>query len=264
MFEAVINAGVLKDSLDTISQLIGEGNLKVGEDGLRLEAVDRGMVAFVDLHISKEAFDSFQADKEQNIGLNLENLLSMIKHIKGDDISGKIKLGLSEDGRRLNVTNIKYLPPSKKDGAPSENYRSNFFLPLIEIPKGEIIDLSKLKPPAKIQLECSFLEECITTVGSISDHVVIEATPDSFYIKAEGNGRKIEMRANRGKAAISINSQDTVKSSFSLEYLKKMMKASKISDVVSMELGKDYPMKLEFKQPDRVRISFVLAPRVEE
>ena len=246
MFKAIISAGTLKDTLEVISQIVGEGKFRVTEDGIRLDAVDRSMVAFIDLHISKEAFDSFEADKEQSMGINIENFLGLIKRVKSDD---KIALKLSEGKLMVTI-----------DG----DYIRNFSLPLIEIPQGETIDISKLKPPAKVQLKASFLEDGISDAGSISDHVVLEATPDSFHLRAEGNGSRIEVRADRGKAAITISSPETVKSSFSLEYLKKMLKASKISDVVNVELGKDYPLKTEFNQPDKVKVAFVLAPRVEE
>ena len=40
-----------------------------------------------------------------------------------------------------------------------------------------------------------------------------------------------------------------------VEYLKKMMKASKISSKMSLKLGNDYPMKVEFSG-DKVKIEF--------
>jgi hypothetical protein len=54
-----------------------------------------------------------------------------------------------------------------------------------------------------------------------------------------------------------------VKARYPLEYLKKMMKAAKIADIVSLQFGQDYPMKIEFKN-EKCQLSFVLAPRVSE
>ena len=42
-----------------------------------------------------------------------------------------------------------------------------------------------------------------------------------------------------------------------------MIKGSKISDKVKLNLGTDYPMKLEFKG-DNIALNMVLAPRVSE
>jgi hypothetical protein len=55
-----------------------------------------------------------------------------------------------------------------------------------------------------------------------------------------------------------------MRSRYPLEYLKKMMKASKFSDKVLLEFSNDYPLKLIFKDIDKIHLSFVLAPRVEE
>ena len=54
-----------------------------------------------------------------------------------------------------------------------------------------------------------------------------------------------------------------VKARYPLEYLKKMIKAAKIADSVSVNFGQDYPMKIEFKN-DLCQLSFVVAPRVSD
>ena len=54
-----------------------------------------------------------------------------------------------------------------------------------------------------------------------------------------------------------------IKSKYSIEYLKKMMAGSKLAEEVSIQFNKDYPLKLEYKTVDKVMLSFVLAPRVE-
>ncbi|MCK5107122.1 MAG: hypothetical protein KAQ83_00160, partial [Nanoarchaeota archaeon] len=64
---------------------------------------------------------------------------------------------------------------------------------------------------------------------------------------------------------IKCNTQDTVRSKYSIEYLKKMINGSKISGDgnVLIQFNKDYPLKLEYKTINKVQITFILAPRVE-
>ena len=59
------------------------------------------------------------------------------------------------------------------------------------------------------------------------------------------------------------NSEDKVKAKYSIEYLKKMITASKLTNEVRIQFNKDYPLKLEYKAVDKLLLSFVLAPRVE-
>jgi hypothetical protein len=44
--------------------------------------------------------------------------------------------------------------------------------------------------------------------------------------------------------------------------LKKIIKGSKLSDKVSLEFGKDYPLKIEYKVLDKLQLATILAPRV--
>ena len=43
-----------------------------------------------------------------------------------------------------------------------------------------------------------------------------------------------------------------------------MIGAKKLADTVTVKLGQDFPMRMEFTQPDQAQLNFVLAPRIEE
>jgi DNA polymerase III sliding clamp (beta) subunit (PCNA family) len=83
-------------------------------------------------------------------------------------------------------------------------------------------------------------------------------------LQAEGelNQAKIEMKEDES-TRISMNGDERVKAKYSIEYLKKMINGSKLSDEVIIQFNKDYPLKLEYKTVDKVMLSFILAPRVE-
>ena len=42
-----------------------------------------------------------------------------------------------------------------------------------------------------------------------------------------------------------------------------MIGASKLSENVEIRFNKDYPLKIDFKAVDKLLLSFILAPRVE-
>jgi len=54
-----------------------------------------------------------------------------------------------------------------------------------------------------------------------------------------------------------------IKSKYSIEYLKKMVIGGKLADKVSISFNNDYPLRLDFKAVDKMMLSFILAPRVE-
>ena len=49
-----------------------------------------------------------------------------------------------------------------------------------------------------------------------------------------------------------------------IDYLKKMAKGSKLADSAILEFGKEYPLRLEYVLVDKLKLSFILAPRVDE
>ena len=62
----------------------------------------------------------------------------------------------------------------------------------------------------------------------------------------------------------SRSREKNVKSKYSIEYLKKISKASKLADNVLLQFSNDYPLKAEFKAKDKLDLVFILAPRVSE
>ena len=62
---------------------------------------------------------------------------------------------------------------------------------------------------------------------------------------------------------IKIEASEKVKAKYSIEYLKKMIGAGKLSENVELKFNKDYPLKIDFKAVDKLLLSFILAPRVE-
>ena len=50
---------------------------------------------------------------------------------------------------------------------------------------------------------------------------------------------------------------------YSTEYLKKMAKSSVLSDTAIIQFSSDYPLKIDFKSLNKLQMSFILAPRIE-
>jgi len=248
MFKATISdVSLLRDSIDTISQLIGEGIFNLTKNGISLVATDRAMVAVVKFELKKSAFDDYKCDKDTSIGVNIENFLQILKRAKSTD---KITLELSEDNSKLKIE-------MKGEGV------RKFSIPLLDISKGEIPDIDQLDFSAKMQVKTSVMEEGINDADIISDSVILESDGKVLTLKTEGDSSSVESKIDKNSGLIEITG-DSVRSRYALEYLKKMIKAGKISETTSLQMGRDFPLKLEFVKPDKVSMSFVLAPRVED
>ena len=138
-----------------------------------------------------------------------------------------------------------------------------FNLPIIELEEKEQ-KVPDLKFPVTVKTSSSVLNEAIADVDVVGESVAFIAEPEKFTLQAEGdlNQAKIEIRQD-DITKVSTNSDEKVKAKYSIEYLKKMISGSKLSEDVIIQFNKDYPLKLEYKTVDKVMLSFILAPRVE-
>ncbi len=247
MFSAEIaDAKVLRDSIDTISQIIDEGSFKIKKEGIELLATDRAMVAVVDFRLASAAFQKYECDAETRISLNLSNFLTVLKRT-----SGSLEMKVSEDGSKLELT------------VAGDSVR-NFSIPLMAASSEDIPPVSQLEFPASAEVKAAVMEEGIADADIIADSVVIEMGESGFKMRAEGDSSKTDLKVDKGSGTlISLDAKDTVKSRYPLDYLKKFIKAAKIADTAKIQFGNDYPMKLELKGND-VYLAMVLAPRVEE
>jgi len=136
-------------------------------------------------------------------------------------------------------------------------------LPIIDIEEKEQ-KVPELQFPVTVKTSASVLNEAIEDADIIGESVAFMAEPGKLVIEAEGDLSKarIELSEDENTKIIS-DSKDKIRAKYSVEYLKKMVNGSKLADTVSIQFNTDYPLKLEYKEVDKVMLSFILAPRVE-
>ncbi len=248
MFKAILNGpALLVDPLASIAELIDEGIFKITSTGISLVAADRAMVAVADFHLSKNAFESFEIDSDQSMGLNITNLLSVLKRA-----SGKDTLEFDLSGNRLSI--------KMKNGGTRR-----FVVPLIQLTQEEIPQIEQLEFSSRAELSPDVLQSGIEDAEIVSDSVMFHTSPDKFVMRSEGDVSSAELELVTGNShLISLQADSDTKSRYPLDYLRKMVKAAKIADSVLIQFGQDYPMKLSFRAGDKASLQFVLAPRVSE
>jgi proliferating cell nuclear antigen len=248
MFKATItDVSLLTNSISTIAELIDDGVFKISSSGISMTAADRAMVAVVDFKILSTAFEKYDLDKEQAIGLNISNLLSVLKRASGED---KATFNLQDAKLEIVLENAS---------------RRRFVLPLLDLSQEEVPPVDQLEFTSKAQLSPRILESGVADAEVVSDSVLFEATPTRFGMRAEGDISSSQLELEKGNEALmELKVDGEVKARYPLDYLKKMIKAAKIADSIAVEWGQDYPMRLSFKAMDKVSLTFILAPRVSE
>ena len=108
------------------------------------------------------------------------------------------------------------------------------------------------------------MTEAIEDVSVVAESVTFLGEKGLLSVKAEGDLSKafIEIKPD-DTTIIKTTSNDKLKAKYSLEYLKKMIPGGKLAENVSLYFNNDYPLKLEYKLKDKLSLSFILAPRVD-
>ncbi len=247
MLKAVLtNVSLFKDSLTAIAQIIDEAVFKFKPEGIELIAADRAKVAAVDFKLKKEAFDEYECKKEVDVGLNLDNLLKVVKRVKKTE---NMEIRVNEEENRVEII------------AKGRSTRT-FALPILELSEEELPPIEKLQFSAKVEIETEIVEEGIEDADTIADSVVFQASGKEFTMLAEGDSSKVQLKVDSSQDP-ELVIEGEAKARYPVDYLKKFMKASSISNRVKISFGTDYPMKLEF-DAESVHLAFILAPRVEE
>lgn len=233
----------LKDSIAIISELVSEGRFKITKDSIELIAMDPANVAMVIFKLLSSAFVEYKVDKDVELTINLSNLKSILRRTKPSDM---VTLELEENRLKIQIK-----------GASTRS----FLLPLIDIEEKQQ-KIPELNFPVNIKTTSEVLNDAIEDVDVVGESVMFEVNKDKFIISSEGDlsQAKIEIKESQDT---KINAKDNVKSKYSIEYLKKMIGGSKLADHVDIYFNKDYPLKLDYKTVDKVQLSFILAPRVE-
>ena len=236
----------LKESISIISDLVNEARFKINENAMELVAMDPANVAMVVFKLLSSSFTEYEVKKDTELAINLSNFKQILRRASPKDM---LTLEMDADNRlkiELRGTTTR-----------------TFNLPIIELEEKEQ-KVPDLKFPVTVKTTSSILNEAIADVDVVGESVAFIAEPKKFTLQAEGdlNQARIEIKEDDA-TKVSTNTDEKVKAKYSIEYLKKMINGSKLSDEVIIQFNKDYPLKLEYKVVDKVMLSFILAPRVE-
>ena len=228
-------------AIELISELVTEVRLKVNEFGMSITAMDPANVSMIGFKIPRSAFTQFEVGKEE-LGINLENLKKVLKRC-----GTKSSLILEKKENMLNIL-------------IQDRIKRNFSLSLIEIESEDINfneKTSRMEFVSRVELSSLDLIDSIEDCAVVSDACSFIIENGKFIIESKG--------LNSARAEFSDDSTITgenCKSRYSLEYLSKFVKGSKLCDKTVLNFSQDHPLKMDIRA-NNIELNFILAPRVE-
>lgn len=231
---------LFSEIISIISEMVLEVRIKVNNEGMSILAIDPANVAMISFKLPASAFSEIKVDNEEVLGVSLDSLKAVLRRVKPGSV---LTITRQENELKLLI---------------QDKINKEFNLALIEI-EGDEKQIPNLDFVSKIEMPSLDFAEAIEDCSVVADSCSFISEPDKFLINAKGslNSFKSEFTGD----AIDIQAQEA-NSKYSLEYLQKMIKATKITDKVKINFSNDYPLKLEFTTPF-IELSFILAPRVD-
>ncbi|MBT4135851.1 proliferating cell nuclear antigen (pcna) [archaeon] len=234
------NPKIFSEIISIISELVLEVRIKVNREGMSIQAIDPANVAMISFKLPSSAFSELEIENEEVLGVSLDSLKAVLRRVKAGSV---LIITKQENELRLQI---------------QDKVKREFNLALIDI-ETEEKELPNLDFSSKIEMPSLDFAEAIEDCGVVADSCSFVSEPDKFVMKAKGslNSFKSEFSSDELNIEAENNS-----SKYSLEYLQKMVKATKITDKVKVNFATDYPLRLEFITPF-IELAFILAPRVE-
>ena len=222
-----------------MSELVSEVKLKVNKNGLSAIAVDPATVALVSFRIPAETFMLFESGEEE-LALKLDEFKQILRRAEAGN---SISLEKKDNKLLVSIEN---------------EVKRNFTLSLINLDEEErgIPVLDKFS--SKVEMSSSIFQKAIEDASIVSDSCLFLTKDNKFIIEAKGDLSSCILEFDLNKAKFSGDA----KSKYSLEYLQKFIKATKLSDSLKIKYGNDYPARFDFN--GNVEMTFILAPRSEE
>ncbi|HSU72500.1 MAG TPA: proliferating cell nuclear antigen (pcna) [Candidatus Binatia bacterium] len=240
------DASYLKDSISVISELVNEARFKITKDAIELIAMDPANVAMVIFKLLSSCFTEYDVPKDQEVAINLASLKQVLKRASPSDV---LTLEISAENKL--VIELK------------SNTTRTFQLPIIDLEEKEQ-RVPNLNFPVNVSTSSTVLNDAISDVDIVAESVSFSADGDRFIVSAEGDLSKAHIDVKQGdETNIRSERKTKVKAKYSIEYLKKMIQAAKLAERVEIHFDDNYPLRLDYKVIDKLSMSFILAPRVE-
>ena len=236
------NPSILKDTFEAISHIIDECELTCTADGITINALDKSHITFIQLEYHKTLFDEYQAEDEQLL-VDTNELMKILKRCKNNDI-----LIFETDNHNLIIT---------MKGDSTKQFKLRLIDQEYQTPVPPTIDY-----PVGLEVPSELIKDSLDDCNIYGENIVFTVDEDYLHIcssTSDGLFGDTHIKYIHGE-----NIHEVVRSSYSIEKLKDIFRASKVSKTCTLLLGDSLPLTVKFKLPsDDGEVGFLLAPRIE-
>ncbi len=234
-----------KELIVALSKILDEAKLSLTRTGLRIVGMDPAKVAYIEVHMPREAFLEYEIEEDREVveaGFNLGVLEDILEGRKGNPV----EMVIAQDKVLVSV-----------EGAVIRR----FLLPNLEVAVEELGEV-ELEHDVKAVVISDVLKKAISDIKAVSDIVEIEADENQIVLRSTGEaGPKVTLRLTRESSAlIDLEARNPSRAKYDVSYLENTLNLCKVAESVELMFSTDKPLELNFKSPDGSTVRYILAP----
>jgi len=296
MFECTLTSGDLfRKIVAALSDLVEQGNFMVDSNMISFQGMDSSHVSLVALQLTESGFEGYRCDHDQCLGIQFSALNKILKCMTAKD---SLSIQARDDG---DVVSFIFESPDSKRYSNFELKLNDIDQEQLGIPQTEYATTIKM-PSAEFQRICRDLSAIgdTVTISATKDGVKFSVNGDigsgdmtlKGLINASGLKKKIKDEADAETQmdceeetndvpvaniddddedcdgnldnAVMITLEEMVTQTFSLRYLNNFTKATGLSDKVTLRMGAEVPLEVEYKIADFGSLRYYLAPKIDD
>ncbi|MEM4348655.1 MAG: proliferating cell nuclear antigen (pcna) [Candidatus Anstonellaceae archaeon] len=245
MFKIIVDdARRYKNAIDAIVNLIDEGILEIGRDGLFLRALDPSHISMVVFSMSASAFSHYEAPlPPAKVGLNFDNFAKILSR--------------SRPGEKLEITQAENKLQLRFIG---QRRKRSFKVPIIDMPAGATKEPT-VQYDAMVKVSSTHFKESVRDAALVGSHITLEASEKGFLIEVHGDSSDLtEENDVQSEEVIEMRISKPARATFPLEYLEDIVRACPENASLLIYLATDKPLKAEY-EVEGAKVIYYLAPR---
>jgi len=229
------NTNLLTKSLETITPLIQETNVRFKDEGIYIKAIDKTQILLVDFFMSKKAFDTYVVEPSL-VGLNIQELKNMLSRSFGED---KLQLNLKEQGLDIQLLG---------------KIERKFYMSFLDLSEQDI-NLPEIRYEVEFNINAGLLKEILTDINLVASTIIFKINDGKLIIEATGEKGNIKTTLPE----IKVKSKKNFSAKFSLSFLRNIVKSMDNEKELLIKLAEDVPIYLEYTLSKDCIIKFYLS-----
>ncbi len=249
VFRATYPSGTkFKKIFQVVAKIFSDLPFHITMDELKIMSMTEDKNIMAILRMPSEAFEEYEVLDEVSFKVDGDAFLKIAKRGTKDD---RVVLEFDKDREKLIIRFF-----NKKTGVERE-----FDLNAI------ITDIDELREPAvelkaKIIMDPEDFKNIVRDVKLVTDEATFEIEEEVMYIKAEEAEKMYEAELRDGDPLRHLEVGEEVKVKYGIDNLEAVARAYQAAKDMTLELGTNLPMRINYLLETGAQLTFWVAPRL--